>query len=72
MNNKSNGELRCPTCGCLFRKISELTNVHSAGLALFGECPRCGCKIPCETLFVVTSREVKSANFVKFDLHKVL
>ena len=51
MNNKVNGEVRCPTCGTLFTKLDELVNVHSMGLVMYANCPKCGACVPCAALW---------------------
>ena len=48
--------IKCPNCGKEFRNLNELSNIRGLGLALIGECPKCGIKIGCNSLWKVTRR----------------
>ena len=61
-----NGAVVCPTCGTTFRDLAELVNVHSVGLAMYGNCPKDGACVPCEGLW----RKVKDTS-ANVSLHKV-
>ncbi len=57
MEKAINKEVKCPTCGTLFVKLTELLNVHSLGLALYGTCPKCGACVPCAAIWKKNGKE---------------
>jgi hypothetical protein len=38
-------------CGQKIYNIKQIKNVKNIGLAIYGECPKCGYKMPCSTLW---------------------
>lgn len=45
--------IRCE-CGQVFHKVSDLNNVKQVGLALYGDCTKCGKRLGINSLWVKT------------------
>ena len=43
--------MKCWSCGKEINALSEVKNVHSLGLSLQGECPKCGALVSVNSLW---------------------
>lgn len=64
---------RCLGCGRPLNEISELHDVHSIGLALFGICNKCKTLGPCEKLWQKNCQTIieNTAGFQRIGMEQI-